>query len=391
MDWPTSNFPTSLDTITDKVDLVDDIMAADINGAYDAIEKIEAKVGVNSSAVATSLDYKVTNASSSNPGHKHTVANGATDVTASAAEINVLDDVVAGTTTANKALVVGASKQLNELTVTALTATLTGNVTGNVTGDVSGNATTATNLVGLVSQAKLKTSTGEVSVTIYKTGTQAAEVTLPGGSYGFFPQTKAINGSIHGATCEHSGYPYIHTSAAGETGTYNTNFFLSVGPPSNTTSDADYYTYAQQRYVASSGELNWLFFLRDKTTKKVKASWFGSDHPCFGSGGDPEVVYSPFDGYNTSVDEVVCITLTDEELADVKVKASKGESILQVLNTKYIIDDEEEVKVANFGLITVGLPEGHDWKMQAAGTAVEPIRKIVKSHKQLLYRRLKLK
>lgn len=59
MAWPTSNFPTSLDTITDKSDGVDDVVAADINGVYDCIEKIEAKVGITGSAVATSHDYRI--------------------------------------------------------------------------------------------------------------------------------------------------------------------------------------------------------------------------------------------------------------------------------------------------------------------------------------------
>jgi hypothetical protein len=72
MAWPTSNFPTSLDVITDKVDNVDDIAAADINGAYDCIEKIEAKVGINGSVVNTSIDYLLKNSSSIDPGHKHT-------------------------------------------------------------------------------------------------------------------------------------------------------------------------------------------------------------------------------------------------------------------------------------------------------------------------------
>jgi len=44
-------------------------------------------------------------------------------VSATPAEINVLDGVTGGTTTADKALVVGSSKELDELTVTTLTAT----------------------------------------------------------------------------------------------------------------------------------------------------------------------------------------------------------------------------------------------------------------------------
>jgi hypothetical protein len=73
MAWPASNFPASLDSPTDKVDIDDEVTAADVNGCYDCIKKIEAKIGMDGSAVATSLDYLLKNAASLNPGHKHTI------------------------------------------------------------------------------------------------------------------------------------------------------------------------------------------------------------------------------------------------------------------------------------------------------------------------------
>jgi len=54
-----TNFPTSLDTYSDVADNVDDVMAADINNPQDAIEALEAKVGINNSVAATSHDYKI--------------------------------------------------------------------------------------------------------------------------------------------------------------------------------------------------------------------------------------------------------------------------------------------------------------------------------------------
>ena len=72
MAWPTSAFPTTIDTISDKTDTVSEIVAADLNGAYDCLEKIEAKIGIDASAVATSLDYLLKNAASLNPAHRHT-------------------------------------------------------------------------------------------------------------------------------------------------------------------------------------------------------------------------------------------------------------------------------------------------------------------------------
>jgi len=49
--------------------------AEDHNDLSDAVRAIEAKVGADSSAVATSLDYIVKNAASSDPGHSHTGAS----------------------------------------------------------------------------------------------------------------------------------------------------------------------------------------------------------------------------------------------------------------------------------------------------------------------------
>lgn len=54
---------------------------------------LETKIGIDNSTDATSLDYLLKNTSSSNPGHKHTLVQGATDVTASAAELNYVDGV----------------------------------------------------------------------------------------------------------------------------------------------------------------------------------------------------------------------------------------------------------------------------------------------------------
>ena len=55
-----SNFPSSLDSYATLTDNTDDVLAAHPNDRGDAIENLEAKVGVNSSAVTTSHDYLLT-------------------------------------------------------------------------------------------------------------------------------------------------------------------------------------------------------------------------------------------------------------------------------------------------------------------------------------------
>lgn len=83
-----TNFPAGLDSITNPsaTDDTSTVSHADQHAnANDAIEALEAKVGVNSSAVTSSLDYKVSNAASVDPGHKHSVdglsATGTKDAT----------------------------------------------------------------------------------------------------------------------------------------------------------------------------------------------------------------------------------------------------------------------------------------------------------------------
>ena len=73
-----TNFPTSLDTTTQLPDSATPTssrsnpdLATAQNNQSDAIMALEAKVGVNSSTVATSLDYLLKSTSSISPGHQH--------------------------------------------------------------------------------------------------------------------------------------------------------------------------------------------------------------------------------------------------------------------------------------------------------------------------------
>lgn len=84
-----TNFPSSLDSYTTH-NTGDVIQASDVNNPQDAIVALETKVGVDSSAVTTTLDYKLKNAASINPGHLHTVAAGLNDVNAPSPATNDL-------------------------------------------------------------------------------------------------------------------------------------------------------------------------------------------------------------------------------------------------------------------------------------------------------------
>lgn len=80
-------FPSTLDDFTPKTDTVNDVMAADVNELQTAIEALEAKIGVDASAVGTSLDYLIKAAS--NPGHTHTAYEAADATILKSAAIGV--------------------------------------------------------------------------------------------------------------------------------------------------------------------------------------------------------------------------------------------------------------------------------------------------------------
>jgi len=83
-----SNFPaTGLDTYATLTDNSDDVLAAHQNDRGDAIEAIEVKLGVDDSAVATSIDYFLKHASGTFKTHDHDGSD------AAAIPLNNLDDV----------------------------------------------------------------------------------------------------------------------------------------------------------------------------------------------------------------------------------------------------------------------------------------------------------
>ena len=96
-------YPSTIDSFTTKTNgqVID---ASDVNNPQTAIVALETKVGVNSSAVTTSLDYKVTNSASVNPGHTHTASSLLNAVSIYSASGTTL----ALTTTANQKVIVWA-------------------------------------------------------------------------------------------------------------------------------------------------------------------------------------------------------------------------------------------------------------------------------------------
>ena len=238
------------------------------------------------------------------------------------------------------------------------------------TGDVTG-AAALTIAAGAVSQAKLKTSSGSVSTV----APYSSNLTLPGGEYGFYPQIKEVGGTVSA---------YISNLYA--TTTYVTNIFLG---PQNV---PDCYAYAQQRYVTSSGEVHWVFILRDKVTKETISMYQAPDHPCFGNGGKPLLVPHPFGSYDPDKHEIIVINPSDEDVfnmqdACIMPEDKPDRDILEVIVKDYEIDEDLKTEWPKKE-ITVGLPKNIDWKRMPEDSKVVPVRKRIPQPSYVTTRKL---
>ena len=226
---------------------------------------------------------------------------------------------------------------------------------GNATPTPADNSVTEAKLASkAVSQAKLKTSQGSVSTT----SPALENLTLPGGEYGFYPQ---VNGNV---TAHIAAFPVTYA--------YTTNIALNV-------SVAGWTAYAQQRYVTSSGEVFWIFILRDKITKEVKSMYQAPDHPCFGNGGKPLLVPHPFPDYDETKHEIIVINPSHEEVEAMKKLGERGEDepdkdLLEVIMKEYEIDEDSKPAWPTKA-VTVGLPKDNETKKMGEG--VQPIKKAI--------------
>ena len=226
-----------------------------------------------------------------------------------------------------------------------------------------------------ITQAKLKTSMGSVSVE----GT-SGHFTLPGGQYGFYPQVKG----------EHQNTPYTLDAsfANGYTTTtsYVTNIYLNS--PSATESG-----YAQQRYVTASGEVHWIFILRNRITKKIISMYQAPDHPCFGNGGKPLLVPHPFGSYDETKHEIIVINLSLKEIERMELETivddetKPDKDLLEVITENYEIDESSSPKWPSIP-VTVGLPKHikdkktgkkilADYRFMGKNDIIKPIKKII--------------
>lgn len=221
-----------------------------------------------------------------------------------------------------------------------------------------------------ISQGDLNTSIGEVA-----TASENGENhTLPGGEYGFFPQIKSATGGAKNASWGRKISPY--EAAKSTTTSYATRIILA-------TNDSSHWAYMQQRYVTASGEVHWIFFLRNKHTGKIISAYQAPDHPCFGNGGKPAILQHPFDVIDRSIHELVIVNPSFDLIETIeKATIEDSEtipdrSLLQVILEDYIISmsDERWPDVE----VTTGLPKHVDYRFfpKGLGDKIKPIKKII--------------
>ena len=189
-----------------------------------------------------------------------------------------------------------------------------------------------------VSQSKLKTSSGEVSTT-----TGGANLELPGGVYGFYPQVKRADGSTFDAQIANAG-----TNTA-----YQTMIFLGVAFSGTGTA------YAQQTYITSSGEVYWIYLLIEKMNGRIASMYAAPDHPCFGNTNNPNLVQHPFGDVNLDMYEIKVINPETKDIETIEENRDYAygmphKTFKDSLFELFEIDEESPVQWPNKE-VTIGL------------------------------------
>ena len=200
------------------------------------------------------------------------------------------------------------------------------NINGNVNAAAyygsGANLTGVTVADNSITTAKLKTATGEVS------SAATSVQTLPGGTYGFYPQLKTSNGSNDARMTMGWGNWDGYGGASPTTYTTVMHFYNASGGHTG---------YAKQLYITASGEDHWLFLLVDKTTKEIISAYSAPDHPAYGNGGDFNKLPHPFGDYDSNTQDIVLIE-KDQAKAIQQEAQEKNMGVLELIDSEYKID-----------------------------------------------------
>jgi len=236
-----------------------------------------------------------------------------------------------------------------------------------------------------VTTSKLKTSVSNVSTNNHPTG---QHLTFTGGSYCHYPY---INGN--------TTFEAVINKLGSTGGADLTKIYLK---PS-----VEVTVYANTRYHTSSGEVFWIFILRDKKTRKIIAQSCAPDHVCFGNGGKPLLVQHPFADVLSDTNgfylfendkkrevEIVVLNPNKEEVRHCHDKMVSLDPMEADRNFAQIFDEQMDYTTSDLKgatwvdkPVTVGLKNDLDW----SHGETEPILAVISRPKNIILGRTKLK
>jgi hypothetical protein len=230
-------------------------------------------------------------------------------------------------------------------------------------GKIGSSAVTTEKIgAGAVTEAKIasnavtlsKIASSSVSRSILKTSVASSQFSsqgvhfylMGGGDYGFHKQQYQTGGMQY----------VLNDWAQGQQGPTSYTTAAAVNIISGTG-----YVHVRQRYITDSGEVFWIYILRDIATKKIIAIWQCPDHPCFGNGGDPIKTPHPFLSFIPNEQEIIVCNPSINEVQHMR-SICGDRDLTDVIRDDYIIDERSN-PVWTEKEITVGLPGNHDWSM----------------------------
>ena len=248
----------------------------------------------------------------------------------------------------------------------------------------------------LIAQEDLKTSQGEVSA--YNTDCEV--VALPGGEYGFYPQTRASTASgthsygwMFGENGYDAGWKGLDQSSV------HTTYNIHVTMRATNAATA----YARVRYITASGEVHWIFLKRNKETGIIEAAYQAPDHPCFGNGGKPLLVPHPFSNFNSDTHEIIVMNPTLDDIQRMTLEAinlaedEPDRSLLEVILDDYETGTQEswpDVPVTTGLPLTMEINDKEtlvDYRFLPPGTKIHPVKKRIVKPAKFLCRSIKKK
>ena len=238
-------------------------------------------------------------------------------ITLTSADINggTLDSVGIGTTTATGELIVNdANDYADGLGSQGSSGEFLTSAGAGANPTWSANPVSA----GSIDNTELNTTSGVGSTT----SNNVVMVALPGGAYGFYPQTKTSSaGAI--AIMTFIGYSG-NTLDPGQT--YATQCAMK--------SNGAITLSAQQTYVTASGTDMWIFLLVDKTTDEFLGIWQAPDHPSYGNGGDADTFAHPFRNFDNSKQKIYLLDIATTDELEVKELAT-GKDMVDLIWEDY--------------------------------------------------------